>query len=104
MNYRERMRKAVKCPQFGNLDYGEWGTLNLNQRRDIKRLLDEMDRADEYIKTLYFKNENLQSKIDKATEYINTIKNNTPSSTRKDFAKMILLNYELLLDILKEDK
>ena len=70
MNYRERMRKAVECPQFGNLDYGEWGALNLNQRRDIKRLLDEMDRADEYIKTLYFKNENLQSKIDKAIEFI----------------------------------
>ena len=46
----------------------------------------------------------LQSKIDKAIEYINTIKDNTPSNVRKDFAKMILINYELLLDILKEDK
>lgn len=47
---------------------------------------------------------NLQSKIDKAIEYINTIKDNTPNSTRKDFAKMILINYEFLLSILKEDK
>ncbi len=47
---------------------------------------------------------NLQSKIDKAIEYINTIKDNTPNSTRKDFAKMILINYEFLSSILKEDK
>jgi hypothetical protein len=47
---------------------------------------------------------NLQSKIDKAIEYVNTIKDNTPNSTRKDFAKMILINYEFLLSILKEDK
>lgn len=73
MNYRERMRKAVECPQFGTIDYGEWGSLNLIQRKDIKRLLDEMDRADEYIKTLYFKNENLQSKIDKISEYVDKI-------------------------------
>lgn len=47
--------------------------------------------------------ENLQQRIDKAVEYIETIKNNTPKSTRKDDAKMILLNYELLLNILKGD-
>ena len=99
MNYRERMRKAVECPQFGNLDYGEWGALNLNQRRDIKRLLDEMDRADEYIKNLYFKNENLQSKIDKAIEYI---KNNT---WEDEYGGDIIEDYNhKLLDILKEDK
>lgn len=57
----------------------------------------EVDTILEYV-------DNLQSKIDKAIEYINTIKDNTPNSTRKDFAKMILINYELLLDILKEDK
>ena len=53
MNYREKMRKAIECPQFGNIDYGEWGTLRLDQRKNIKRLLDEMDRADIYIRLLY---------------------------------------------------
>lgn len=53
MNYREKMRKAIECPQFGNIDYGEWGTLRLDQRKNIKRLLDEMDRADIYIRHLY---------------------------------------------------
>lgn len=91
MNYRERMRKAVECPQFGNIDYGEWGALRLDQRRDIKRLLDEMDRADEYIKTLYFKNENLQSKIDKAIEYID-LKSNVNGYDKNK-----------LLDILKKE-
>ena len=66
MNYRERMRKAIECPQFGNIDYGEWGALNINQRKDIKRLLDEMDRADAIIKRLFLENENLKKQI---TEY-----------------------------------
>ena len=106
MNYRERMRKAVECPQFGNLDYGEWGALNLNQRRDIKRLLDEMDRADEYIKTLYFKNENLQFKIDKAIEWIEQYEKQI--GTLGETSKSIVLTDDVvignLLDILKEDK
>ena len=49
------------------------------------------------------KNHDLQQKIDKAVEYIKTTKNNTPNSTRKDVAKMILINYEELLNILKGD-
>jgi len=106
MNYRERMRKAVECPQFGNIDYGEWGSLNLIQRKDIKRLLDEMDRADEYIKTLYFKNENLQSKIDKANEIIkdwhqeyNGLMETNNIYIPKDKPSLFDLR-----DILKEDK
>lgn len=60
MNYREKIRKAIECPQFGNETYGEWGALNLEQRKFIKRLLDELDRADNYIKNVYL--ENKQSK------------------------------------------
>ena len=63
MNYREKMRKAIECPQFGNIDYGEWGTLNLNQRKDIKRLLNEMDKADKLIKHQYFEIERLKNGI-----------------------------------------
>ena len=71
MNYRERMRKAIGCPQFGYGAYGEWGALNLNQRRYIKRLLDEMDRADELIKDLFVKYE-------KAKAYIKYLEDNNP--------------------------
>lgn len=43
----------------------------------------------------------LQERIDKAVEYINMISKTVPSSPRKDYAKMILINYEDLLNILK---
>ena len=56
MNYREKIRKAIECPQFGNKTYGEWGILNLEQRKFIKRLLDELDRADNYLKKVYLEN------------------------------------------------
>ncbi len=46
MNYREKIRKAIECPQLNNTRYGEWGALNLEQRKYIKRLLDELDSAD----------------------------------------------------------
>lgn len=71
MNYREKIRKAIECPQFGNEAYGEWGALNLEQRKYIKRLLDELDRADNYFKRLYFENKQLKeeyNKIQKAYE------------------------------------
>ena len=60
MNYREKIRKAIECPQFGNETYGEWRALNLEQRKYIKRLLDELDIADNYIKNVYLENKQLK--------------------------------------------
>ena len=70
MNYREKMRKAIECPQFGNINYGEWGTLRLDQRKYIKRLLDEMDSADEAIKHQYFEIQRLNNIINELEKYI----------------------------------
>lgn len=76
MNYREKIRKAISCPQFGNINYGEWGALRLDQRKLIKRLLDELDAADECIKCLYLKNEekldepNPDKPVDKETKVV----------------------------------
>lgn len=64
MNYRERIRKAIECPQFGNERYGEWGALNLEKRILIKRLLDELDRADNYVKRFYKENEGLKKQLE----------------------------------------
>lgn len=64
MNYRERIRKAIECPQFGNERYGEWGALNLEKRILIKRLLDELDRADNYVKRFYKENEDLKKQLE----------------------------------------
>ena len=72
MNYREKIRKAIECPQFNNTRYGEWGALTLEQRRYIKRLLDELDSADNYIKNVYLENQKYKEVIDKAIEYIET--------------------------------
>lgn len=70
MNYREKIRKAIECPQFNNTRYGEWGALTLEQRRYIKRLLDELDSADNYIKNVYLENQKYKEVIDKAIEYV----------------------------------
>lgn len=47
---------------------------------------------------------NYKERIDKAIEYIETIVKNTPSSTRKDYANMILIDYKKLLEILEGGK
>lgn len=104
MNYREKIRKAIECPQFGNTRYGEWGALNLEHRRYIKRLLDELDSADNCIKRLYFENKKQKEVIDKAIEYIETCNPNV--ELHSEFLnESYLSNYgaKELLDILKGD-
>jgi len=63
MNYREKIREAISCPQFGDNHYGEWGALRPDQRKLIKRLLDDLDGADNYISYLH-------KNIDEITNYI----------------------------------
>ena len=65
MNYREKIRKAIECPQLNNTRYGEWGALTLEQRKYIKRLLDELDSADNYLKKVYLENKQLEDKLSK---------------------------------------
>ena len=69
MNYREKIRKAIECPQFNNTRYGEWGALNLEQRKYIKRLLDELDNADNFVKKLYFENKQLKDNWNDLKKY-----------------------------------
>lgn len=70
MNYRERIKKAIECPQFGNEGYGEWGALNLEKRILIKRLLDELDRADNYVERLYLGNQELKKRLEEINKMI----------------------------------
>ena len=76
MNYREKIRKAIECPQFGNETYGEWGILNLEQRNLIKRLLDELDSADNYFKKVYLENKQLKIQISAREEVCNRLESN----------------------------
>lgn len=73
MNYREKLRENIKCPQFGDITYGRLGSLKYEDRKSIKRLLDEMDRADEVIKKQYFEIDKYKIVSDKIKEYITTI-------------------------------
>ena len=70
MNYREKMREYLKEPNEICNHYGKWGILNKEQRDLITRLLNEMDRADNYIIKLQQENEQLKNKIEKATNFV----------------------------------
>lgn len=63
MNYREKIIKAIECPQFGNNGYGEWGALRYDQRVLIKRLLDDLDSADGYILKKEIEKNRVQSTV-----------------------------------------
>ena len=85
MNYREKIRKAIECPQLNNTRYGEWGAVNLEQRKYIKRLLDELDSADNYLKRVYLENKQLKEIIDKAILNTEEIANNIIRVWKIDF-------------------
>lgn len=80
-------------PYFDNLEqkykdiYMEWSKEEL-----IDHLVSNINNS-----------EVLLSRIEKAKEYIEIIVKNTPSSTRKDYANMILIDYKKLLEILNGD-
>lgn len=101
MNYREEIRKAIEDPRFGDRAYGKWGMLSLEQKELIKRLLDELDDADNCVKELYFKNQKQKEVIDKANKYLHTrgIKQ-WPNGTY--YRGLDGLQVQVLEDILKE--
>ena len=102
MNYRDKIRKAIKCPQFGYDHYGEWGTLRLDQRKYIKRLLDELDSADAYILKLYEENQQLKEQLEaskKARKILKEI-----NEYRKETGGYPSEMLDKLLDILNIDK
>lgn len=67
MNYREKIRKAIECPQFNNTRYGVWGALTFEQRKYIRKLLDELDSADDYFKKIYLENQELKKQLHEAS-------------------------------------
>lgn len=47
--YSNKMiRDFIKCPQFGDTEYGKWSALPLEVRETIKRLLDINEELDKY--------------------------------------------------------
>lgn len=92
MNYREKIRKAIECPQFGNTNYGEWGALRLDQRKYIKRLFDDLDGADAYILKLYKENQQLKEQLNKKYENVGTL---TSEILYEENTKLVQENQQL---------
>lgn len=94
MNYREEIRQAIRCPQFGDKDYGKWGALNLEQRKLIKRLLDELDLTDAFCKSILSR---YSEKVEKMQELIKEFKEDNAD----DCASFVWITYliERLEDI-----
>ena len=66
----EEIRDFIKCPQFGDEEYGKWGALRLEQRKVIYDLINFVECDDLEIKRLKQKIDRLNKIIDKIEEFI----------------------------------
>ena len=88
----EQMDKINENLYQANIDLVDKNKKLENEIEKLKQRLEiEIDISDGMLKA-----------IDKAIEYIETIVKNTPSSTRKDYANMILIDYKKVLEILNK--
>jgi len=67
-----------------------------------KKLENEIARLKQSLEIEIDISDGMLKAIDRAIEYIETIVKNTPSSTRKDYANMILIDYKKVLEILNK--
>ena len=86
--FLKEIREKISCPQFGDDHYGEWGILNVNQRRTIKRLIDYMDGQEAYIKNQQAEIEDLNHSIDTLGRVKEQLKENL-SETEAKYQKEI---------------
>ena len=101
MNYREKIRKAIECQQFRDKNYGKWGAFNLEQRNLIKRLLNELDSADNCVKKLYLQNIKQKEVINKITDLIKQYGKYDGEKCTRGF-QMWSADFNKILDMLKE--
>ena len=59
----EQIKEYTKCPQFGDKDYGKWGSLRLEQREAYRHLIDIIEGMEKEI-------ERLNNIINKAIELV----------------------------------
>lgn len=48
----DKIKEYIKCPQFGDLEYGKWGALRLEQREAYKHLIDIIEGLEQEIENL----------------------------------------------------
>lgn len=68
----EILRDKIKCPQFGDNEYGEWGALKLEQREAIKSLIDSNKNKDNTINDLLKRISNIEFEIEERDRRIDT--------------------------------
>lgn len=49
----KEIRDFIKCPQFGDIKYGKWGSLRLDVRQTLLNLINVNDSMDYIIKQQY---------------------------------------------------
>ena len=47
-DHLKEMKEYIRCPQFGDDHYGKYGALRLEQRKEIKRLIDYCDYLEDF--------------------------------------------------------
>lgn len=89
--------------QISKYPYGEYYGLKPNQPKEILRLLNELDNADEVIKHQFFKIERLNNIINKIEEHFVFLKMNSTGGN-KEFFEDILDFIKALKELKGSDK
>lgn len=95
----EQIKEYIKCPQFGDSEYGKWGALSLEQRKAFKNLITRIEEQDNHIihqivekNNLMIENTNLVKTLEEIEKYIRTYDTNT-----LDTKTLCILNDILLI-------
>lgn len=72
----DKIKEYIKCPQFGDLEYGKWGALRLEQREAYKHLIDIIEGLEQEIENLKRINEEhkkLNGELRKENDALRTV-------------------------------
>lgn len=94
----KELREFIKCPQFGDKEYGKWSALKLDVRYSIKRLLDIIDSADSIICVLRNKNKELKNKNKLLEEELKELKEGIEGVYNNMISLETINKYELNSD------
>jgi len=67
----EKIKEYIKCPQFGDLEYGEWGALRLEQREAYRKLIIKIEELQEENEQLKKQKEELKEWLKENEDKIN---------------------------------
>ena len=71
----EKIKEYTKCPQFGDLNYGEWGTLRIEQRQAYRDLIDIIEGMEQEIERINKENNDLRKLYQRTYKHLFEIGN-----------------------------